>query len=69
MNNTLDKIDKYLYIQEKKDNISLSYDFNKMKLDEAIDIYRKSEDKNKTLSMFCDNVKKQIKELIKGDII
>jgi hypothetical protein len=66
---TLDKINKYLFLQEKKESIYQSQNVDKIILDEAIEIYRKSDNKEKTLNMFNEDIKKQLKTLIEGSII
>ena len=68
MENLTDKIDKYIMIQEKKEAISMSLD-SKSDIKDIIDIVRKSEDKDKILSIFNEEVRKQIKKLIDGGII
>ncbi len=64
----LEKIDKYLKVQEKKDAISLSLD-SKGDLKDIIEIVRKSDDRDKTLSMFSKEVREQIQKLIDGGIL
>jgi hypothetical protein len=61
----LEKIDKYLVIQEKNDAISLSLKSDG-DIKDIIEIVRKSDNMEKTLSMFNDSVREQIKKLIEG---
>ncbi len=68
MEQLLQKIDKYLVIQEKNDAISLSLKSNG-DLKDIIEIVRKSNDKDKTLSMFNQEVREQIQKLIDGGIL
>jgi hypothetical protein len=64
----LEKIDKYLLIQEKNDAISLSLK-SSPDLKDIIEMVRKSKDRDKTLSMFNDEVREQIEKLIDGGIL
>jgi DNA-directed RNA polymerase subunit H (RpoH/RPB5) len=68
MEQLLEKIDKYLVIQEKNDAIALSLKSNG-DLKDIIEIVRKSNDKDKTLSMFNQEVREQIQKLIDGGIL
>jgi oligoendopeptidase F len=68
MEQLLGKIDNYLEVQEKKDVISASLDTNK-ELSEIIELVRKSDDMEKTLSFFSPEIKEQIQKLIEGGII
>ena len=68
MEQLLEKIDKYLLIQEKKESISLSHKPDE-DLKDIIEIVRKSEDRDKTLSMFSQEVQEQIQKLIDGGIL
>lgn len=64
----LEKIDRYLTVQEKKDAISLSLDSSK-DIKDIIEIVRKSDDRDKTLSLFNEDVREQIQKLIDGGIL
>lgn len=64
----LEKIDEYLLIKEKADVISLSLNKNDDLVD-IIEIIRKSNDMEKTLLLFNDETKIQIKKLIEGGIL
>lgn len=64
----LEKIDKYLVIKEKSDVISLSLKSDG-DIKDIIEIVRKSDNMEKTLSMFNDSIKEQIKKLIDGGIL
>ena len=68
MKQLLTKIDKYLLIQEKNDAISLSLNSNS-DIKDIIEIVRKSDDRERTLSMFNDDIREKIKKLIEGGII
>lgn len=68
MKQLLEKIDKYLLIQEKNDAISLSLNSNS-DIRDIIEIVRKSDDREKTLSMFNDEVRVKIQKLIEGGIL
>lgn len=68
MEQLLGKIDNYLEVQEKRDVISASLDTNK-ELSEIIELVRKSDDMEKTLSFFSPEIKEQIQKLIEGGII
>lgn len=68
MEQLLGKIDNYLEVQEKKDVISASLDTNK-ELSEIIELVRKSDDIEKTLSFFTPEINEQIQKLIEGGII
>ena len=68
MKQLLIKIDKYLLIQEKNDAISLSLNPNK-DIKDIIEIVRKSTDRDKTLSMFTEEIREQIQKLIDGGIL
>ena len=64
----IDKIDKYLLIQEKSDAIAMSQNDNR-DIKDIIEIVRKSSDKDKTISMFNDDAQEQIRKLIDGGIL
>lgn len=64
----LEKIDKYLLVQEKKDAISLSFDSNS-DLKDIIEIVRKSDNKDSIISMFSTEIQEEIKKLIDGGIL
>jgi hypothetical protein len=68
MKQLLDKIDKYLLIQEKNEAILLSLKSNN-NIKDIIEIVRKSDDRDKTLSMFDKEVREQIQKLIDGGIL
>lgn len=68
MEQLLRKIDNYLDVQEKKDVISASLDSNK-ELTDIIELVRKSNDIEKTLSFFTPEIREQIQILIEGGII
>jgi len=64
----LEKIEGYLNIQERKEAISLSLNINN-DLRDIIEMVKNSQDRDKTLSMFSDEIREQIKKLIDGGII
>jgi hypothetical protein len=64
----LEKIDKYIEIQEKKEAIALSTDVSAY-LEDIIDMIKKSSDREKAISMFSEEVQKQIQDLIDGGIL
>ena len=64
----LEKIDKYLLIQEKNDAISLSLN-ESGDIKDIIEMVRDSNDRDKTISMFNDEIQDQIKKLIDGGIL
>ena len=64
----LEKIDKYIEIQEKKEAIALSTDVSAYLVD-IIDMIKKSSDREKAISMFSEEVQKQIQDLIDGGIL
>ena len=64
----LNKIDKYLCAQEKKDCISLSSNKD-LTLDEAIKIVNESEDKDFIINNFNKEIKEKLIELREGGII
>ena len=64
----LKKIDNYMSIQEKKENISM-YLCNEVSLDDAIELYKKSKNKKKTMSKFPKKIRNQIETLIDGGIL
>lgn len=68
MKTLLEQIDGYLTIQERKDAISLSHNSNS-DLKDIIEIVKKSTDIDKTLSMFSEEIQKQIKKMLDGGII
>lgn len=68
MEQLINKIDKYLSIQEKNEAILLSLKSND-DLKDIIEIVRNSDDKDKTLSMFNEEVKEKIHKLIDGGIL
>lgn len=68
MEQLLTKIDKYLLIQEKNDAISLSLNPN-TDIKDIVEIVRNSDDRDKTLSMFTQEVREQIQKLIDGGIL
>lgn len=68
MTELLNKIDKYLVIQEKKDIIEHSMDSN-IDLKEAIKLVRESTDKDSIISSFDNNIREEIEKLIEGGII
>lgn len=63
----LNKIDRYLSIQEKKERIYSS--FNDMELEEAINIFKNSDNKDETLLLFSEEIKNKIIILKEGGII
>lgn len=68
MKRLLNKIDGYLDIKEKYDAISLSSK-NDDNLNEIIEIIKKSSDKEKSISMFNDDIKQKIKKLMEGGLL
>ena len=68
MKQLLEKIDKYITIQEKKDAIAMSLNPNS-DLKDIIEIVKNSKDREKTLSMFNEQVRDQIQKLLDGGII
>ena len=64
----LEKMDKYLLIQEKNDAISLSLKEGG-EIKDIIEMVRNSNDKDKTISMFNDEIQGQIRKLIDGGIL
>jgi ribosomal protein S20 len=68
MKQLLEKIDKYIRIQEKKEAISLSLEMT-TDLKKVIEMVKNSDDKERTISMFSEDVQKQIQDLIDGGIL
>lgn len=68
MKQLIEQIDKYLSIQEKCDAIELSLNSDS-DIKDIVEIVRKSKDKNKTLSIFNNNIKEKIKKLSDGGIL
>lgn len=68
MNRLIEQIDKYLTVQEKKERISLSLNISN-DLKDIIDLVRKSEDREKTISMFNEEIQKEIQKFIEGGIL
>jgi len=68
MRQLINRIDKYLSVQEKNEAISMSLKSNS-DLKDIIEIVRNSDDKDKTLSIFNEEVKEQIHKLIDGGIL
>jgi hypothetical protein len=68
MEQLLEKIDKYITIQEKKEAISLSLEMT-TDLKNIIEMVKKSDDKEKTISMFNEEIQKQIHDLMDGGIL
>lgn len=68
MKRLLNKIDGYLNIKEKYDVISLSSK-NDDNLNEIIEIIKKSSDKEKSISMFSDDIKQKIRKLMEGGLL
>jgi len=66
MKQLLNKIDQYLLIQEKKENISLSLSND---INDIIEMVKKSDNKDDIISMLNKDVKEQIKKLIEGGIL
>lgn len=64
----LDKINKYMEIQEKKDTISLSLNYSN-NIEEIIEMVRKSDDKEKIISMFNEDIRKKLKSLEEGGLL
>jgi len=64
----LEKIDGYLSIQEKKDAISLSLNMGR-DLEDIIEIIKKSNDKDKILSILDKDIREQVMKLIDGGIM
>lgn len=67
----LEKIDRYVELYERKEDISRSLDMEITKIDlkEVIDMVKKSKNREKTISMFNEEIRKQIQELIDGGIL
>jgi hypothetical protein len=68
MNRLIEQIDKYLTVQEKKERISLSINISN-DLKDIIELVRKSEDREKTISMFSEEIQKEIQKFIEGGIL
>ena len=68
MERLLEKIDKYIEIQEKKEIISLSMDAS-IELEDIIEMVKNSSDREKTISMFNKEVQGKIQDLIDGGIL
>ena len=68
MKQLLEQIDKYLSVQEEKDAISLSLSSNK-DIQDIIEIVRNSEDRDRALTLFSDDIREQIQKLIDGGIL
>jgi hypothetical protein len=68
MERLLETIDKYIEIQEKKEAIALSLEMT-TDLKKIIEMVKNSYDREKTISMFSEEVQKQIQELIDGGIL
>ena len=68
MKQLLEKIDKYIRIQEKKEAISLSLEMT-TDLKKVIEMVKNSDDKERTISMFSEDVRQQIQELVDGGIL
>lgn len=68
MNRLIEQIDKYLTVQEKKERISLSLNISN-DLKDIIELVRKSEDREKTISMFNEEIQKEIQKFIEGGIL
>lgn len=66
----IEKIDRYVKAQEKKEEISQSLDMiKKTDLKEIIEVVKKSEDREGTISMFKKEIQEQIRALIDGGIL
>jgi Cft2 family RNA processing exonuclease len=68
MERLLEKIDKYIEIQEKKELISLSIDAS-VDFEDIVEMVKKSSDREKTISMFNKEVQRKIQDLIDGGIL
>lgn len=68
MRELINEIDKYLLVQEKKEFISLSLDRN-VTLDDIIEMIKKSEDKDRVMSMLDEKTKNEIEKLFEGGIL
>ena len=68
MKQLLEKIDKYLVIQEKNEEISMSLKSNP-ELKDIIEMVRKSDDIDRTISMFNKDMREKIKKLMDGGIL
>lgn len=64
----LEKIDKYLVIQERNEEISMSLKPDP-ELKDIIEMVRKSDDVDRTISMFSEDMREKIKKLIDGGIL
>ena len=67
MKHLLEKIDKYLSVQEKKDRIYLSLD--SLEIEVLIEMIKKSSDRENILSLLDENKRKEIQKLIDGGIL
>jgi len=68
MKQLLEEIDKYLGMQERKERISLSLNVSN-DLKDIIDFIRKSKDREKAISMFNEDMQKEIQKFIEGGIL
>jgi len=68
MERLLETIDKYIEIQEKKELISLSQDMS-ADFKQIVEIVKNSDNREKTISMFNEEVQKKIQDLIDGGIL
>lgn len=68
-NNFLEKIDKYLMIKEKNDVISMSLNSDNDLNDDIIEMVRNSEDREKAISMFNEEMQIELRKLQEGGII
>lgn len=62
----LEKMDNYIKLQEKKEEISLSLSGD---IFDIIEMVKKSKDRDSFISTLNDEVKQQIQELIAGGIL
>ena len=68
MEELLGRIDNYLDIQNKKERISESL-YISSDIKEVIELVKKSEDKEKILSLLDENIRKEIQKLIEGGLL
>jgi hypothetical protein len=68
MKTLLKKINDYLDIQEKKDSISISMD-NDIDIQDIIDMVKKSDDMEHSISLLNDDIREKIDKLIEGGIL
>ena len=68
MEELLGRIDNYLDIQNKKERISESI-YISSDIKEVIELVKKSEDRDKVLSLLDEDVRNKIEKLIEGGLL